>query len=135
VFSPRSEVGWIVSEASRVVCPRVANALAGRQPSEGLERLGKIIRFQKGGEVFYELPVGVVVTSPDSGVFDSAVHSFHLAARPEADLQARCWSMGERGAAVWDKGTQVARALRVTLPAQPRRRGAASPPTSARLGF
>jgi hypothetical protein len=60
----RSEVGWIVSEASRVVCPRVADALVGRQHSEGLERLGKIIRFQEGGEVFYELPVGVVVISP-----------------------------------------------------------------------
>jgi uncharacterized protein (DUF2147 family) len=86
----RSEVGWIVSEASRVVCPRVADALVGRQPSEGLERLGKIIRFQEGGEVFYELPVGVVVIFPDSGVFDRAVHSFDLAVRPWLGLVRRC---------------------------------------------
>src|SRR5450631_3141674 len=41
----RGEVGWIVSEASRVVCPRVADAFVGRETSEGLEPLGEIIRF------------------------------------------------------------------------------------------
>jgi hypothetical protein len=40
------------------------------------------IRFQEGGEVVPELPVAVVVISPDSGVLESAVHSFDLAVRP-----------------------------------------------------
>ena len=78
----RNEVGWIVSEASRVVGPRVADAFVGREPSKGLEPLGEIIRFQEGGEVFPELPVGVVVISPDSGVLEGAVHSFDLPVRP-----------------------------------------------------
>ena len=78
----RNEVGWIVSEASRVVCPRVADAFVRREPSKGLEPLGEVIRIQEGGEVFSELPVGVVVISPDRGVLESTIHSFDLAVRP-----------------------------------------------------
>ena len=37
----RSEVGWIVSESPRLVCPSFADVLVGSEPPQGLEALSE----------------------------------------------------------------------------------------------
>jgi hypothetical protein len=49
VVQSRSEVGWIISEAIRLVCPCVADAFVGSEASERLQPLSEIVSFQEGG--------------------------------------------------------------------------------------
>ena len=58
MFSLRSEMGRIVSEAIWLVCPNLADALVGREPFEGLQSLGEVVSVQEGGKMIPELLVG-----------------------------------------------------------------------------
>jgi hypothetical protein len=78
----RSEVGRIVSESARLVCPGITDVFVRRQASQGLQPLGKVVRVKEGSQVVCELTVGLVMISPDSGLLECSVHPLNLAVGP-----------------------------------------------------
>ena len=78
----RSEVGWIVSELPRLVCPSFADVLVGSEPPQGLEALSEVVGVEERCEVLLELVMGFVVIAPDGGFLEGAVHPFDLTVGP-----------------------------------------------------
>ena len=78
----RSEVGWIVSESPRLVCPSFADVLVGSEPPQGLEALSEVVGVEEGFEVLSELLVGLVVIAPNGGFLEGAVHPLDLTVGP-----------------------------------------------------
>src|SRR4051812_43460250 len=78
----RSEVGWIVSESPRLVCPSFADVLVGSEPPQGLETLSEVVGVEEGFEVLSELLVGLVVIAPNGGFLEGAVHPLDLTVGP-----------------------------------------------------
>src|SRR4029077_21122380 len=78
----RSEVGWIVSESPRLVCPSFADVLVGSEPLQGLDALSEVVGVEEGFEVLSELLVGLVVIAPNGGFLEGAVHPLDLNVGP-----------------------------------------------------
>lgn len=48
-------MGWIASEAIRLVSPSLAVGFVGREAQQGLEPFGEVVGVEEGGEVLPEL--------------------------------------------------------------------------------
>ena len=110
----RSEVGWIVSESPRLVCPSFADVLVGSEPPQGLKALSEVVGVEEGFEVLSELLVGLVVIAPNGGFLEGAVHPLDLTVGP---------GMVRFGEAVLDTMLLAADAVEHVQPVAGRRAG------------
>jgi hypothetical protein len=72
----------VESESFGLFCPELANTLEGRQPSQTLKALGKVVGIKKRGEVRTKTAVRLVVEPADCRVLDGPIHPFDLAVGP-----------------------------------------------------
>src|SRR5262245_9738790 len=78
----RGEVGWIISEATCLVCPSLTDVLVGREAAESLQPLGEVVGIQESSEMVLELPVVFVMIPPDGCFLEGAVHPLDLSVGP-----------------------------------------------------
>jgi hypothetical protein len=61
-------VDWIELEALWLVGPCLADGFVWRKTAQGLQAPGEVVGVEERGEVILELPVSIVVISPDGRV-------------------------------------------------------------------
>ena len=72
----------VKGNAFRLLLAALADVLIRGQAFERLEALGEVIGHQEGLQMRFQVVMGLVVILVHRGVFECAVHPFHLAVRP-----------------------------------------------------